>query len=138
MGLSLRIFLINDDDSIQRLALAKYERLIECDRKERLPQYAGKQVRYALAVVELIHREPVEIILIQYSYLKFDSEGRLDPDYVEEEARLSLEVLPPLQMERDLWPVIDARHQFAKKRFNHKYKWSPTPEIEAAIMKKIF
>ena len=39
MGISLRIFLANDDDSIQRLALSRYERLepvaepplLECD-----------------------------------------------------------------------------------------------------------
>ncbi len=79
MGLSVRIFLVHDDDSIQRLALTRYERLLARDPKERLLQYAGRRFRYALAVVALVNRKPVEIMQIQYSYLSFDSEGRIDP-----------------------------------------------------------
>ena len=29
MGISLRIFIVNDDDNLQRLPLARYDRLIE-------------------------------------------------------------------------------------------------------------
>ena len=131
MGISLRIFLVNDDDSIQRLALARYDRLLERDPKERLPQFAGKRIRYALVVVDLVNREPVEILRIQYSYLSFDPAGRIDPAYVKEEARLAFDVLPPS-------PVIEARHIFAKKRYESQYKWTPVQEIETAIMIAIF
>jgi len=103
MGISLRIFLVNDDDSIQRLALSRYDRLLERDPKERLPQYAGERVRYALAVVDLVDREPVEILRIQYSYLSFDSEGRIDPAEGEREARLLLEIFPPEPIIRNPW-----------------------------------
>ena len=78
MGISLRVFLVNDDDSIQRLPLARYEKLIRRDPNERLTQYAGKRVRYILTVVDLLNREPVEILRIQYSYLFFDSEGLIN------------------------------------------------------------
>ena len=138
MGISLRIFLIEDDDSIKRLALAKYERLLEGNPKERLPQYADKRVRYALAMVDLKDRQPLEILRIQYSYIYFDSEGRIDATDLEEETRLAYEALSSWPIERLRGPVIDARQKFAKKRFNHKYKWTPTPEIEARIVKEIF
>ncbi len=138
MGISLRIFLVNDDDSIQRLALARYERLHERDPKERLPQFAGERIRYALVVVDLVDREPVEILLIQYSYLFFDSEGRIDPAYGEGEARLAFEALPPLPIERGPSPIINAQHKFAKKRFESQYKWTPTQGIDAAIFEAIF
>jgi len=138
MGISLRIFLVNDDDSIQRLALARYDRLLERDPKERLPQFAGKRIRYALVVVDLVNREPVEILRIQYSYLSFDPAGRIDPAYVEEEARLAFDVLPPLPIEQRPSAVIEARHMFAKKLYESQYKWTPAQEIETAIMIAIF
>jgi len=76
MGIGLRIFLVNDDDSLERLAVARYERLLRRDPKERLPQYAGKRVRYALVAYEVENRIPVEILKIEYNYLSLDSEGR--------------------------------------------------------------
>jgi hypothetical protein len=138
MGISLKIFLVNDDDSIQPLALARYDRLFARNPKELIPQYAGKRVRYALVVVNLINREPIEILRIQYSYLSFDSTGRIDPAYIEEETRLGFDILPPLLIKPGPRQVIDARHEFAKKRFDRQYKWEPTPEIESAIFNLIF
>jgi hypothetical protein len=75
MGISLRVFLVNDDDSIHRFALTRYERLLSRDPNERITQHAGKRVQYILIVVDLLNREPVEILRVQYSYLYFDSEG---------------------------------------------------------------
>ena len=50
MGLSIRIFIVEDDDTINRLPLARYERLLKRDSDERLLEYTGKRVRYALIV----------------------------------------------------------------------------------------
>ena len=47
MGIGIRVFLVDDDDSIKRLPLTRYERLARRDPKERLPQHAGKRVRFA-------------------------------------------------------------------------------------------
>ena len=138
MGISLRIFLINDDNSIQPLATARYERLLNNDPKEQLSQYAGKRVRYALIAVDLINRKPKEVLKAEYAYLSFDSEGRLDPNYSREEAKFSREIIPLFPIERDTGPVIDARHKFAQKRYHHKYKWTPTPEIQREIARSIF
>ena len=138
MGIGLRVFLIGDDDSIQRLSLARYERLLRRDPQERLPRYAGKRVRYAMAILEVADRRPVEVIRIQYSFLHFDSKGSIDAADQEREARLGLEMLPPVPKEPDSPHVVDARHRFAKKRYHDEYKWTPTPEIEAAIVEAIF
>jgi len=58
MGIGLRIFFINDDESLQPLAAAKYNRLLRRDPKECLTRYAGKRVRYALVVVDLEIENP--------------------------------------------------------------------------------
>jgi len=80
----------------------------------RLRQYAGQRVRWAVIVVELINRIPVEILKSQYSHLSFDFEGRLLMDWDENEARLALDMLEPVIAGRDQ-QVVDARHMFARK-----------------------
>ena len=136
MGISLRIFIVDDKDTVHRLPLAKYDRLLMQDSKECLPQYANMRIRYALVVVELYNRRPVQILKFQYSFLTFDDKGRLDPDESEREARLAFDVLGPIDTSSG--NVIDAGHIFAKKRFRDKYTWEASPEIDAMIVNEIF
>jgi hypothetical protein len=138
MGIGTRIFLVSDDDTLQHLSLARFERLRRQYPEERLPQYACKRVRYALVLLETEHRRPVGINLIQYSYLPFDSEGRLDAAEMEKAASLAVDIVPPLEKERQNGHVIDAHYRFAKKRYDDNYKWTPSPEIEEAIVEAIF
>jgi hypothetical protein len=95
-------------------------------------------MRYALVVLDLVNRRPVEILQIQYSYLSFDLEGRVDPAEQDKESRLAVEAMPPLPVWQDPGQVIDARHRFAKKRYDAKYRWTATAKIEAGIVKAIF
>ena len=138
MGTGLRIFLPNDDDSLERLPLAKFERLRRGDPKESLPEYAGKRVRYALVVVEMENREPADIIMVQYSYLYFDSNGRIDPVEREKAATLAVNMVPPSPKEGQIGEVIHAHHRFAKKHYERRYTWTPTPEIVESIVTAIF
>jgi len=138
MGLGLRIFLVSDDDSLEHLSLAKFERLRRGDPEERLPQYAGKRVRYALVVLEVANRRPAKINLIQYSYVFFDAEGRIDTAEREKEASLAVQMVPSAQVGHYSRQVIDARHRFAKRRYEDRYRWTPSPEIENAIVDAIF
>ena len=68
MGLSIRIFIVEDDDTITRLPLTCYERLHKRHPDERLLKYAGKRVRYALIVVDLVNRRPIEIVRDQFAF----------------------------------------------------------------------
>ena len=54
MGLGTRIFIVKEDDSLQRLSLKRYNRLIKGYPDEGLMQYAGKRIRYALIVPEMM------------------------------------------------------------------------------------
>ena len=82
---------------------------------------------------------PMEILRFQYSFLIFDAEGKIDRDF-EEEAQLASDILTPVLSSFEKSPdnVIEARHRFAKKRYEHKYTWKPSTEIEAAIINEIF
>jgi hypothetical protein len=74
----MRIFIINDDDSLRRIPNARYEQMLRGDHSEALSEYADKRIRYALAILETENRKPNKIIRIQYAYLFFDSHGFLD------------------------------------------------------------
>ena len=138
MGSGLRVFLVNDDGSLKRFPLARFERLFQGHPGERLPQYAGKRVRYALVVVDLVNREPVEIIAIQYPILTFDSEGKIDTAELEKEMRLGVNMVHIGTSEDISRKVVDVEHRFLQKRYENRYLWEPTPEIEEAIAKAIF
>ena len=138
MGLGTRIFIVKEDDSLQRLTLKRYNRLIKGHPDEGLMQYAGKRIRYALIVLEMINRKPAEILMTEYSYLAFDSEGRLDANEREKAARLAMDTLEPIALEPKSGKVINVKHRFAKKLFDDRYLWKPTPEIKAAIQRTIF
>ena len=68
MGLRIRIFIVEEDDTIKRLPLACYERLLNRDPNESLPKYTGQRVRYALIIVDLINRRPIEIVKDEYAF----------------------------------------------------------------------
>ena len=138
MGLGTRIFLINDDDSLERLAMARYKRLLRRDPGEVLRQYAGRRIRCAMVVLEFFDRKPVSVIWTDYHRLVFDAGGRLDVADIQKEFGLVSEVMPPIIKGEGSANVVDARSRFARKRYQHEYKWTPTPEIEAAIMAAIF
>jgi hypothetical protein len=138
MGLGTRIFIVKEDDSIERLSLKRYDRLIKRHPDERLLQFAGKRIRYALMVLEMLNRKPVRILMAEYSFLVFDFEGRLDVSEQEKAARLVMDTLEPIDLEQKSGKVIDVKHRFAKKRFDDRYLWDPSPEIKAAIETIIF
>jgi hypothetical protein len=136
MGLGMRIFIVKDDGSLERLPFGRYNRLLQRHPSERLFQYAGKRVRCAVIVVESINRKPVEILKCQYSYLSFDSDGMIKKGG-EGEVKLAMDMLEPVIIERAK-QLVDARHKFARKRYAREYRWEPSPGIEVAIRKAIF
>lgn len=138
MGLSLRIFLFDDDDSIHRLPLSHYERLLKRDPEERFPQYAGKRVRYIIAMIDLLNRKPVEILSVRYSCLHFNSEGLIDPDKVAQEIRDYVQILPPEPIIRYPWDSVRPKRTLPEKNHEGKWHWTPSPEIETTIVKAVF
>lgn len=138
MGLSLRIFIVEDDDTIKRIPLARYERLRKRDPDERLLEYSGKRVRYVLIIVDLINRRPIEILRDEFGFFDFDDGGQLKAAEQDKEERLAFDMLAPLFADQTNSRVIDARHKFAKKRYFDKYSWTPTDKIIAGIAEAVF
>jgi len=142
MGFGFRVFFIDEDDSTIRTTLAKFERLRNQDPKEQLPKYANKKIRFAMAILEVKGKKPLSVIQIDYGYLSFDSEGKLDPKYLEDEMRIAMDVLPVPSLPESLGGktknVINAQDKFAIKKYKNQFTWKPNPKIEKEIYDSIF
>jgi hypothetical protein len=134
MGMACRVFFVDDNDSLQRISMARLDRLLHFDRRESLPQYAGKWVRCAMVFVEVARKQVLAIQNIEYSILTFDAKGRIDKKEWEKGMRLGMDLLPPIHDEDHPKQIIDAQHRFAKRRYENEFKWKPSRKVEEAIV----
>jgi hypothetical protein len=137
MGTGVRIFFFDDDDTIHRISLARFQRLLQCDPKERILAYRAKRIRCAIVALEIAQRKPVAVKRIDYFRLYFDGEGRIDTNQLKREKQLAAETLPPLFDRQEPSRIIDAKHLFAKRRYEYRYMWRPSAELEASILDKV-
>jgi hypothetical protein len=138
MGVGCRVLLIDDNDSLQRISMVRLNRLLHFDRRESFQQYAGKRVRCAMVFLEVAGRRVLSIRNIDYFWLSFDDKGRIDKKEWEKGMRLGMELLPSLKDEQYPNQVIDAQHRFAKRRYEHEFKWNPSRKVEEAIVDFVF
>jgi len=138
MGMGCRLFLIDENGSPQRLSMARLDRLLRFDRRETLPQYAGKRIRCAMAILEVTGSQVWTIRHIDYFILPFDAKGRIDKKEWTRGVRIALELMPSVLREDHPEQVIDARHRFMKKRYEHEFKWKPSQKMEEEIVAAIF
>ncbi len=145
MGVGLRIFIVNDDNSLERLSLKKYEKLMKRDPDISFPQYASKHVRYAEVAIEFKNRKRVKILRILFLILPFNPEGMIDITEMKKELRLDREAYPlfnDVGISNGITDlpkgIVDTRYLFDRKRLNYEYQWKPTQETETVIIKTIF
>ena len=128
MGTGCRVFFVGDNDSLQRIPMARLERLLRFGRRESLPQYAKKRVRSAMVVVEVEGRQVLTIRNIEYSIFTFDAKGQIDKKEWERGMRLGIDLLPPIPDGEHPQQVIDAYHRFAKRRYEHECQVEAEPQ----------
>ena len=54
------------------------------------------------------------------------------------EMRLGINMVPPIIDEGKNSTVINAEYKFAKKRYTERYLWTPSRELEVAIVDAVF
>jgi hypothetical protein len=138
VGIGIRVFLIGDDESLQRLSMARLDRLLRFEPGEHLPQHAGKQIRCAMVILQVTGKQPVAIRHIDYFLIPFDAKGRLNKKEWERGIRLAMEIMPSVLKEQHPKGVIESQHRFAKRRYDHEFKWKPSRKVEEAIVAAIF
>jgi len=114
--------------------MTRLDRLLHFDRAETLQQYAGKRVRCAMASLVVEGRQVLSIRNIDYFFLSFDDQGRINKKEWENGMRLGMELLPSIPDGRYPKQVINAQYRFARRRYEHEFKWKPSRNVEQAIV----
>ena len=134
MTYSPRTFILGPDDTLYRLASAKFSRMVDDPNSHRLERFAGQRVRMAEAIVEVRDRAPCAVVRLIYEMLGFDGEGRLDrATFVRQNAALAelamSHVIPRLEAEETA--VVDAGSRFVARGG----RWQPSPSLEQEILR---
>jgi len=67
MGLSSRVFLLDQDDGLYRMPNATFEQMLRDPTSHRIPRFAGARVRMTDVVVELLDRQLIRVIWITFA-----------------------------------------------------------------------
>ena len=134
MSYSPRTFIVGPDDTLYRLASAKFSRMVDDPESHRLERFAGQRVRMAEAIVEVRDRAPVAVVRLIYEMLGFDAEGRLDRlTFIRQNAALAelamSHVIPRLEAEETA--VVDAGSRFVARGG----RWQPSRSLEQEILR---
>ena len=134
MSFSPRTFIVGPDDTLYRLASAKFSRMVDDPESHRLERFAGQRVRMAEAIVEVRDRAPVAVVRLVYEMLGFDGEGRLDrAALIRQNAALTElaldRVIPRLEAEETA--VVDAGSRFVAQGG----RWQPSLSLEQEILR---
>jgi len=131
---SPRTFILGPDDTLYRLASAKFSRMVDDPNSHRLERFAGQRVRMAEAIVEVRDRAPCAVVRLIYEMPGFDGEGRLDrATFVRQNAALAelamSHAIPRLEAEETA--VVDAGSRFVARGG----RWQPSPSLEQEILR---
>jgi hypothetical protein len=131
---STRTFILGPDDTLYRLASAKFSRMVDDPQSDRLERFAGQRVRMAEAIVEVRDRAPCAVVRLVYEMLGFDADGRLDrATFLRQNAALAelavARVIPRLEAKETA--VVEAGSRFVARGGS----WQPTPALEREIVR---
>ena len=131
MGLSFRIFLLDQNDVLFRLPNTKFDQMLRNPTSHRLPRFAGMRVRMTDVGVELIDRQAVQVVWITFNVLTFDDDGYFDASAFDRHQRARAEQgWAKLGDEPTRVPtVIDAASRFVAQGGS----WKPSGKLQRVI-----
>jgi len=131
---SIRRFILGPDDTLYRLASAKFSRMVDDPERHRLERFAGQRVRMAEVIVELRDRAPCAVVRRVFAMLRFDQEGRLDhAAFMRQNAALAELVVDRVLaglVAKDT-DVVDAGSRFVARGGS----WQPSAALEREILR---
>jgi len=132
MSIGVRVMFL-DGDRIIRVSQRRFERLVDRDLNEAMPEYAGQRLRCAMVYVQLADRKPVEVVRIDYMVLPLDPEGRLDADLQSRKMMLAGEMFGR-GIAGTAERVVDFGPYLAERQYHAEYNWTPTANEERVLV----
>lgn len=133
MSYSTRAFILGPDDTLYRLASAKFSRMVDDPESQRLERFAGQRVRMAEVIVEVRDRAPCAVVRLVYEMLGFDADGRLDrAAFMRQNVALAALAIDPVipGVVKEERAVVDAGSRFVARGGS----WHPSAALEQAIL----
>ena len=134
MTYSPRTFIVGPDDTLYRLASAKFSRMLDDQEHTRLPRFAGQRVRMVDAIVEVRDRTPCAVVRLVYEMLGFDADGRLDRRAFERQNVALVNLLVDRVVAESTTneaTIVEASHRFVAQGG----RWQPSPSLEQQILR---
>lgn len=131
MGISFRMYLLDQDDTLYCLPSAKFARMLRDPTTCRLPRFAGSRLRMTDVAVELIDRRPSRVIWITFAFLAFDDDGCFDFSSFDRHQRARAELalaLPSLEPKSE-GVVVEAADRFVAQGG----RWTPSIALQRRI-----
>jgi hypothetical protein len=131
MGISCRMFLLDQDDGLYRLSSAKFNQMLRDPTSCRLTRFAGARVRMTNVAVELLDRQPIRVVWNTFGFLAFDDEGYFDSGTFDHHQRARAELAwAPLAAEpKGAAIIVDATTRFVAQGG----RWKPTRTLQRLI-----
>lgn len=131
MGLSCRLFLLDQDNGLYRLPNTTFDQMLRDPTSRCWPEFAGTRMRMTNVVVELLDRRPIRVVWITFGVVRFDSHGYFDQGAFDRQQRACAELaLAPLGTEvRPTAAVIDAADRFVAQGG----RWTPSRTLARRI-----
>jgi len=131
---SIRTYILGPDDTLYRLASAKFSRMVEDPESHRLERFAGQRVRMAEVTVEVRDRAPCAVVRLVYEMLGFDADGRLDrATFMRQNMALTALTIDPVipRLVKEDKAVVDAGSRFVARGGS----WHPSAALEQEILR---
>ena len=129
MTCSIRIFIVDPDDTLYRLAGTKFSGMFDDPESHPLLRFAGQRVRMVEAIVELRNRVPCGIVRLVYEMLRFDDHGRLDRDTIMHQNVALADLIADEPTMNDT-VVVNARSRFIAQGG----RWQPSPALARSVL----
>ena len=131
MGISSRMFLLDQDDDLYQLPNSTFGRMLQDPASNPITRFANKRVRMADLLVELLDRQPIRVVSSTYGIFTFNPDGCFDPNTFERQQwALAEHALAPLSIEfGGTSTVIDAKTRFVAQGG----RWTPSRALACRI-----
>jgi hypothetical protein len=124
MSTGLRIFLFEEDGTLRHVPHRVMDGLIHGE--DQLPQYAGRQLRAATALVYLADWKPKRIASVSGSIFRFDSEGGLHRSLAAS-AMMALETFGAVREAAGATEtVVNISPRLNRAKWERENRWQPT------------
>jgi hypothetical protein len=110
---------------------------------ETLPEFANRRVRCAIVFLETIDRETENVRNLDFLILEFDKHGRLDQKVQEQKFRDAASLFEAYWKQGEAQyrarrgegaaNILQAAHTFERKKYDQRYRWTPTEKILKSI-----